>query len=48
MILPIKLIALSQPAATYDEGGNLRDMLLHGLRSVLGTRLLDAFRISHM
>ena len=36
------------PAATYDEGGNLRDMLLHGLRKVLGNGLIDAFRMSHM
>ena len=36
------------PAATYDEGGNLRDMLFHGLRRTLGRRLVDAFRMSHM
>ena len=36
------------PRGTYDEGGNLRDMLFHGLRALLGARCVDAERLNHM
>mmetsp|Transcript_16623 Transcript_16623/g.55395 ORF Transcript_16623/g.55395 Transcript_16623/m.55395 type:complete len:657 (-) Transcript_16623:18-1988(-) len=36
------------PDGTFDEGGNLRDMLFHGLRSLLGPSLVDPIRLDHM